>query len=328
VQEGAGFFRFSTDELPERDRLSVWREVFGRTVVKMDMESIGSGPFRSEAQIYALPNLTVASVSSSPNRIARTRALAADGSDDLVLGILLSGQAVTHQGKREVSFQKSEAVLWSNAVPGGAIYNSSIDFLTIAMSRTVLTQVVANIDDVLMQLISRDNEALRLLTGYVRLLQHEFSGMSLELQAATSSHVQDLVALALGATRDATEIAKGRGVRVARLLAVQADILANLTRHDLSIGALAARHGISPRYIRALFQSEETTFTDFVLSQRLARVHRCLVDPRFAGYMISTIAFEAGFGDLSYFNHAFRRRYRGTPSDIRAAGRRPDDAAG
>jgi AraC-like DNA-binding protein len=152
--------------------------------------------------------------------------------------------------------------------------------------------------------------------------------MSLELQAAASSHVQDLVALTLGATRDATELAKGRGVRVARLLAIKADILANLTRHDLSIEALAARHGISPRYIRTLFQSEETTFTDFVLSQRLARVHRCLVDPRFAGHMISTIAFEAGFGDLSYFNHAFRRRYRATPSDIRAAGRRPDDAAG
>ena len=38
-----------------------------------------------------------------------------------------------------------------------------------------------------------------------------------------------------------------------------------------------------------------------------------------SGYAISTIAFEAGFGDLSYFNHAFRRRYGATPSDIRAS---------
>ena len=67
-----------------------------------------------------------------------------------------------------------------------------------------------------------------------------------------------------------------------------------------------------------MFDADQTTFTDFVLNQRLARAHRCLEDIRFAGYMISTIAFEAGFGDLSYFNLAFRRRYGVTPSDVRA----------
>ncbi|MFC4844519.1 helix-turn-helix domain-containing protein [Bradyrhizobium sp. GCM10023182] len=37
------------------------------------------------------------------------------------------------------------------------------------------------------------------------------------------------------------------------------------------------------------------------------------------------IAFECGYGDLSYFNRSFRQRYGATPSDIRA-GRRCDDA--
>jgi AraC-like DNA-binding protein len=30
-----------------------------------------------------------------------------------------------------------------------------------------------------------------------------------------------------------------------------------------------------------------------------------------------TIAYETEFGDLSNFNHLFRRRYGATPSDIR-----------
>jgi AraC-like DNA-binding protein len=327
VLEDAGYFRFSTDDLPERDRLAAWRETFGRSIVKMDMESIGAGPFRSEANIHALPNLAIASVSSSPNRVTRTPALAADGSDDLVLGVLLSGQSVTHQGKREVSFQAREAVLWSNASPGSGLYHSPIEFLTIAVPRTVLTQIVANIDDAVMRLIPRDNVALRLLTHYVKMLQAELGLLSPELRTTTGMHVQDLMALSLGATRDATEVAKGRGIRAARLLALQTDILANLTQRDLSLDRLAGRHGISPRYIRTLFEAEQTTFTDFVLRQRLARAHRCLIDPRFSGHMISTIAFEAGFGDLSYFNHAFRRRYGATPSEIRAAGRNVDDAA-
>jgi AraC-like DNA-binding protein len=324
LQESGGALRFSTDDLPERDRLPVWREAFGRTIVKMEMEPIGDGPFRSRANIQTLPNLSIAVVSSSPNRVTRTPALIADGSDDLVFGILLRGEAVAHQGKREAGFRAGEALLWSNGDPGGCLYNSSIDFLALAISRAALAPAVSNLDDALMQLIPHDNGAMRLLTGYVKFLQGEIDGMSPELKAASAAHVQDLAALALGATRDATHIARGRGVRAARLHALKADILARLTRRDLSIETVARRHGISPRYIRALFDSDQTTFTDFVRNERLARAYRCLVDPRFASHMISTIAFEAGFGDLSYFNHVFRRRYGATPSDIRTAARKDD----
>jgi AraC-like DNA-binding protein len=49
-----------------------------------------------------------------------------------------------------------------------------------------------------------------------------------------------------------------------------------------------------------------------------------LTDPRCAGWTITAIAFEAGFGDLSTFNHAFRKAYACSPSDVRAAARRED----
>jgi AraC-like DNA-binding protein len=38
--------------------------------------------------------------------------------------------------------------------------------------------------------------------------------------------------------------------------------------------------------------------------------------------LATTSAFEVGFGNLSYFNRSFRRRYGVTPSDMRAAARR------
>jgi AraC-like DNA-binding protein len=54
-----------------------------------------------------------------------------------------------------------------------------------------------------------------------------------------------------------------------------------------------------------------------VLGKRLSRAHRILSDPRFADHNISSVAFDVGFGDLSYFNRTFRRRYAATPSDIK-----------
>jgi AraC-like DNA-binding protein len=78
---------------------------------------------------------------------------------------------------------------------------------------------------------------------------------------------------------------------------------------------------VTPRYVRKLFESEGTSFSEFVLGQRLARVRSMLEDPRHLGRTISAIAFECGFSDLSYFNRTFRRRYGSTPSDVREQAR-------
>ena len=43
-----------------------------------------------------------------------------------------------------------------------------------------------------------------------------------------------------------------------------------------------------------------------------------LVDSRFRDEKISTIAYDCGFADVSYFNRMFRRSYGASPSDIRA----------
>jgi AraC-like DNA-binding protein len=44
-----------------------------------------------------------------------------------------------------------------------------------------------------------------------------------------------------------------------------------------------------------------------------------LSDPRHAVRTISSIAYDVGFGDVSYFNRVFRKLYGATPSDIREA---------
>jgi AraC-like DNA-binding protein len=55
----------------------------------------------------------------------------------------------------------------------------------------------------------------------------------------------------------------------------------------------------------------------YLLEGRLALARQLLSNPRLAERTISSIASDAGFGDLSYFNRTFRRRYSVTPSDVR-----------
>jgi transcriptional regulator GlxA family with amidase domain len=133
--------------------------------------------------------------------------------------------------------------------------------------------------------------------------------------------VYDLMAVTVGATRDATEVAQSRGVRAARLHAIKQDIARNLDRSDLSVNTLTDRHRCTPRFLQRLFETEGTTFTEYVLAQRLTRAHRMLLDPRRDSEKISGIAYDCGFGDVSYFNRVFRRHYGAAPSDVRAQAR-------
>jgi AraC-like DNA-binding protein len=115
----------------------------------------------------------------------------------------------------------------------------------------------------------------------------------------------------------ASVLSRDRGVRAARLTAIKADISRHLTDGSLSVATLAARHGITPRYVHKLFEDDEMTCSQYVLDQRLALAYRRLRDPRLAGRTVSSIAHDAGFGDLSYFNRTFRHRYGVTPSVAR-----------
>jgi AraC-like DNA-binding protein len=136
-------------------------------------------------------------------------------------------------------------------------------------------------------------------------------------QQRAAQHLIDLTSLLLGAAPDRVELATKRGYSPARFDLIKADVLKNLHRHDLTIDLVARAHGLSPRQAQRFFAHSGTTFTDFVLAARLSLAHRLLCDPRFHHRKITDIAYSAGFGDLSYFNREFRRRFGDTPSATR-----------
>lgn len=85
--------------------------------------------------------------------------------------------------------------------------------------------------------------------------------------------------------------------------------------------AVAARHGVSVRYVQRLFEESGLTFTAYLTEQRLAAAYKALRRRAAADVPVSTIAFDCGFADVSHFNRSFRQRFGCTPSDVRNAAR-------
>jgi AraC-like DNA-binding protein len=88
------------------------------------------------------------------------------------------------------------------------------------------------------------------------------------------------------------------------------------------VAAVAQRNRISVRYLHRLFEEDGTSFGAFVLGLRLARAKERLTDPRCSDRLVSTIGYDAGFSDLSYFYRSFRRHFGATPAELRASARR------
>jgi AraC-like DNA-binding protein len=312
----SAFLRFSTDDLPERERAEAVRT---NPLSLVAWEALPGAHVRLHYTRRQLPGLSLMMAAADGVRYERTNRHLADGNADLVLQVNLSGGASLYGRGRELILHPGDATLTTYAEPK-AMLRMHRGF-ALRLPRAALAPLVPNIDDALWRLIPGRTGALKLLVSYLGVLGDDEALATPELRRLVVTQVHDIAALAIGATRDAAEVAEGGGVRAARLRAVKSDIIANLGDCALTIAAVAQRQRATTRYIHKLFESEGITYSEFVLGQRLLRGHRTLSDPRFAGRPVSTIAFESGFGDLSYFNHAFRRRYGATPSEVRRQAR-------
>lgn len=313
---------FSTNALPERDRVAIWREVFGRHVIRLQVEALADGDFFQTASVRSLPGLSLMSTISSGFSAKRTGPLIADANDDLILTIISEGFVGASQLGRDAITRPFDGFLMSSSDVGAVHYPVQTRRISLALKRNAVASVVREPEGAIARRLPREAEALRLLTRYVT-LPDDCVLASPDLRHAFATHVYDLVALVLGATRDGTELAQGRGLRAARLTAIKADIANSIGNGEaLSVTEIAARHRLTPRYVQMLFAAEGSTFSEHVIEQRLARAYRMLADATLADRAISAVAFDVGFANLSHFNRVFRRRYGATPSDVRAIARR------
>ena len=318
--DGFSTVRFSTADLPEKDRVAIWREQCGRMALKLDIEPINETTFECAVVFRALPGVQMMSTAMSPVRITRGREFLADGNGDLIFIINQSGTATAFARGREVALREGDALLMSTSEVKIFDRHSCGGSLSFRIPRSILSLIATDVDDVVMQLIPRHAEVLKLLAGYAAPLFNEITLATPEFRRTAVNHLLDLVALALGATHDAARLANGRGVLAARLKMAKSFIIENSNQRDLSVSAVAAHLRVTPRNLQRMFESEGTTFSEFLLTQRLSRAHRMLTEPRLVQNAVSTIAYDVGFGDLSYFNRSFKRCFGATPRDIRNGG--------
>ncbi len=304
--------RFSSDEIPLRFRKEAIEVAFG-THVRGVIDFAKRQPVAVTLQGRAIEGIHVARIDATPLRLYTPP----DDSGLLYVSITTRGGGLIDATGESRTVRAGDVNVLRRNRHCTTVVAEPSRLLSIAMPRAQLVPRLADAGAGYTP-NPRSRTAARLLENYAAMLLDAGFDLAPDEERIYARHIADLVALMLGATRDGAEHASRHGVRAARRQAIRADVAASLAVPELSVDWIAKRHKISSAYVRSLFSDKGTNFTDYVLQERLDAV-RALLGSRFlAHHNIATLALMAGFGDISWFNQTFRRRFGTTPSDVRA----------
>lgn len=306
--------QFSTRNIPQRLRKDAVEAAFGAHV----RGSVDFPPDEAVAvdiRFRELGGVHLAHIDSSPLRLMTPP----DRTGLLYLGITRAGGGVIDAHGEGKTVKAGDINLMCRGRLITTVVAEPSTILSLAIPRAQLLPRLAS-NDSLLPSAALSMSAARLLENYALALVSANGTITQDEETVFGRHLIDLAVLTFGGRRDESEAARQNGVRAARRHAIKADIAAHLGLPELSLTSVAKRQGVSLSYVRSLFYDEGTSFTDYVLGARLDYVRDLLVEPRLQQRTIAAIALMAGFGDISWFNEAFRRRFGMTPSDMRANG--------
>jgi AraC-like DNA-binding protein len=314
---------FSSSSLPshlnEQAKFSLWQDIHMAEIWSVDYSIADDIPFNAEIEARAIGEVNLGRMAGTIRHASRKAQHINEDSRDGYLLLINNGatEMVGSQIGRTYAIASGEAALVSASEAFEMTGDEKNIWGNIVIPQKLLAGAFANIDDLLAMRIGADNEALRLLRNYWAMLEDDGLTFTPDLGAHAASTIVDLVGLATGAKGEATELAGFTGLRAARLAAILEKIRANYTDPRISAQTVANELRLSLRYIHDLLQETGLGFSERILELRLLRTRQMLSDRRNDGLRVGEIALLCGFGDVSYFNRSFRRRFGGTPGSMR-----------
>lgn len=300
------------DDIDDHQRQPLEARLPWKAVQRDSLGSFRSAPFQSKAILQMQPHLGLMSCFDPAPRwdigdIDRMH----DGEHDVLIVRPSDGVVTIEQdGQRQTCMYREAIVLDAHRAATFLMNDvSRIDCLL--LTRDTRTR---------MRHIPHDNGGLIALGHYAAAVMRGLLPMnSAALAGLAIDYMSGLVSTMLAEADEPARLNVRRQDRpTISLLSLKADIEVGLSRPSLSLEQLATTHGVSPRYFQKLFEAEGRTFSDYLLERRLERAFHMLRDGNRVERAVSAIAFEVGFGDLSYFNRTFKKRFGATPREIRA----------
>jgi AraC-like DNA-binding protein len=311
------FFRFSTLELPERERFGAWvsenhcdcRLLDEGDAIPFDAESAGAalGPFILSGRKWL-----------NPDRMARyelhrtERHIRTDGYDYFFINRRVSGRLSPRSTSEQPVKTAGDLYLLDAAQVNECAIETG-DSVTLVIPRDCLPNNAARLHG---RALSSGISAL--LGDHMLLLFRRLA----ELRPQDVPHVVQstlqLVTAAIAPTHDTIREAS-HSIRDTLTHRVQRHIDAHLLEIDLTPDRICRDIGVSRAKLYQLFEGEGGVMRQ-IQRKRLRRAYRVLADPNRPSVRVKEIAWRHGFQDEKHFYRLFKAEFGHTPSETLESG--------
>ena len=310
--------QFSTDHLPERERIPFWHETIcqGGLNVTPTWESGGEG-FQGRVEMHMAGRFMLADLHTTHGSVEKTPSdLARGASDSALLYLAVQAGQTYAVGSHVMELGPGDICI----VPMDRRFRGSagaIAFRSVLIPHAVLGPMLAGRELERTQHLAAATPLGSLLRASLQAAATQVPHLTAEMGDAVLANLSGLVALAVGSSDEGA--AAGRdALRQARLTLVKRHIHQHLAEPLLDPAAVAAALRVSVRQLHLLFQPTGESFAQYLLGRRLDACRATLTSHAAVGRSVADIAFGWGFNSLSVFYRAFSARFATTPQAMRA----------
>jgi AraC-like DNA-binding protein len=308
----------STDNVPEADRFSFWREEVNERLIRIcgERNKDQEAPFKARLVGAIGPSLAYVRCRADGHpAVRRPCDIARHSGDARVVLYREHGPGAWFRSEgREYVTERGDLMVGDQTVPLACVARTHFDYEVWLLPSKLLHSHLP---------VSRRPRSLHLtghggvvgiLKAYLDAFAAQIDTFDDALAGLLSDNFCRLLAVAWGASAGEHEEALG----LARLEEVKRYVGLNLADPRLTPEKAAAALKISVRQLHRLFEPSGASFAQYVLSRRLDECKAALLNP-IGDRSVTDIALAWGFNSLATFHRNFRQAFSVAPGELRGS---------
>jgi AraC-like DNA-binding protein len=308
---------WDTSSVGKPMQFAYYREAICKIFMNLTPEEPDKAPFEAKIESVRLGHAAVNRVIFPSHKVTRLKSdVEASDRSCFYLNLKLQGECCISQRGRSVVLSAGDVGLFDSEYPFELLHKKSaaLRVASFWVPKCELAKRLPPEFDVHARKLSIDPMFGHLITETARTLNTNVMRLTEADGARLLDVLLDLVALSFSHKSDRQT---DNPIALAAAMMVRRMVDGRMKQQGLSIRHVARLCGISDRYVHKLFANSNTSFSRYLMEQRLNHIAADLRSPDHATRSIGDIAFEWGFSDLSHFSRNFRRRFQCSASEWR-----------